>query len=211
MWCEDDDFVTITVWVDDMLLFATTIQLKHKAKADIESEWEVTNLGTPTKIVGIELTISPDAISISSSKYIDNILLKEGMARSNSVSTPLDHNITLKPNPEGNIGDRSNSFAKLLGELQYVANAMRPDITYAVNRLASYMANPSLQHQTAIKRILRYLSGTRDYRITYKVLPERPDFFRGYADAAYSNANDNRSTSGYVFLAGEGAIKWSSK
>ena len=211
MWRENDDFVTITVWVDDMLLFATTIELKLKAKADIESEWEVTDLGTPTKIVGIELTIAPDAISISSSKYIDNILLKENMARSNSVSTPLDHNVPIEPNPEGNIGDRSNSFARLLGELQYIANATRPDITYAVNRLASYTANPSLQHTTALKRILRYLSGTRDYRITYKALPERPNFFHGYADAAYANSDDNRSTSGYVFLAGDGAISWSSK
>ena len=94
------------------------------------------------------------------------------MAQSNSVSTPLDHNVPILPNPEGNIGDWSNAYAQLLGELQYVANATRPDITYAVNRLASYTANPSLQHQTALKRILRYLSGTSDYCITYKVLSE---------------------------------------
>ena len=80
IWRKNDDFVTITVWVDDMLLFATTIQLKNKAKADIESKWEVTDLGTLTKIVRIELTIAPDAISISSSKYIENILLRENMA-----------------------------------------------------------------------------------------------------------------------------------
>jgi hypothetical protein len=211
IWREDDDFITITVWVDDMLIFATTIQLKLKAKADIESEWEVTDLGTPTKIVGIELSISPDSISISSSKYIDNILLKEKMNRSNAVSTPLDPNIPIEPNPEGNIGDRSNSFARLLGELQYVANATRPDITYAVNRLASYTANPSLQHTTALKRILRYLSGTQDYKITYKALPAHPNFFHGYVDAAYANSDDNKSTTGYVFLAGEGAITWCSK
>ena len=102
-------------------------------------------------------------------------------------------------------------YVQLLGELQYVANAMCPDITYAVNRLASYTANPSLQHQTALKRILRYLSGTSDYCITYKALPEQSDFFHSYADTAYANADENRSTTGYVFLAGEGAITWSSK
>ena len=127
------------------------------------------------------------------------------------MSTPLDHNVPLELNPKGNAGDRSNSFACLLGELQYVANATRPDITYAVNRLASYTANPSLQHMTAIKRILRYLSGTRDYWITYKALPENPDLFHGYADAAYANSDNNRSTTSYVFLAGNGAITWSSK
>jgi hypothetical protein len=73
----DDDFVAITVWVDDMLLFSTTIELKMKAINDIESEWQITNLGTPTKIVGIELMITPDSIFISSSSYINSILQKE--------------------------------------------------------------------------------------------------------------------------------------
>ena len=194
-----------------MLLFTTTIQLKNKAKADIESKWEMTDLRILTKIVGIELTITNDAISISSNQYIKNILNKERMAQLNSVSTPLDHNVPIIPNPEGNIRDRSNAYIQLLGELQYVANAMCLDITYAVNRLASYTANPSLQHQTALKRILRYLSGTSDYCIIYKALPEQSDFFHGYANAAYANTDENRSTTGYVFLAGEGAITWSSK
>ena len=77
--------------------------------------------------------------------------------------------------------------------------------------MASYTANPSLQHHTALKRILQYLSGTRSYGITYKAVKDWPDFFHGYADAAYANADDYKSTSGYVFLAGEGAITWSSK
>jgi len=83
----------------------------------------------------------------------------------NAVSTPLDPNIMLMPNPEGNDGDRSNSFASLLGELQYIANATCPDIAYVVNRLASYTANPSLQHHTALKWILRYLAGTKTVMI----------------------------------------------
>ena len=179
IWHVGDDFMTITVWVDDMLMFVTTIDLQKKAKADVENEWEITDLGTPSKIVGIELTISPDSIFISSSKYINSILLREDLGRTNSVSMPLDPNITLVPNPEGSDGDRSNLFASLLGELQYIANTTHPDIAYAVNRLAAYTTNPSLQHHTTLKRILCYLSGTRTYGITYKVLPDCPDFFSG--------------------------------
>ena len=108
---------------------------------------------------------------------------------------------------------RSNSYARLLGELQFLANATRPDITYAVNRLAAYTVNPSLQHTSALKRILRYLSGTRDYGITYKNSPEAPssNLFYGYFNAAYANTEDHKSTSGYVFISGGGAITWCSK
>ena len=87
IWHMDDDFVIITVWVDDMLLFTTTIKFKEKAISDVSSEWEITDLGTPTKIVGIELAISPDHISISSTGYINAILARERMESCNAVST----------------------------------------------------------------------------------------------------------------------------
>ena len=123
----------ITVWVDDMLTFATTIVLRDKTKADIESKWEITDLGVLTKIVGIELMISPDKIFISLSKYIKLILLREGLGQSNLVSTPLDPNVALMPNPNGNASDRSNAFTSLLGKLQYIVITTHLDISYAVN------------------------------------------------------------------------------
>jgi len=188
-----------------------TIKLMNKMKSDIRAEWEVTDLGELSKIVGIEITMSKDSIAISQRQYIESILKKEGLERSNPVAMPLDPNAPLKPNPEGNEGNRSNSFTRLLGELQFIVNATRPYITYIVNRLASYTANPSLQHVGALKRILRYLSGMRTHGIVYKALPQEPNFFFGYADASYGNADDHRSISGYVFLAGNGAITWSSR
>jgi hypothetical protein len=98
---------------------------------------------------------------------------------------PLDPNSPLEPNLEGNVGSHSNSFTRLLGELQFIMNTMRPDIAYTVNRLASYTANPSLQHIEVLKHILRYLAGTKTYRIVYKALPKQPSFFFGYADTLY--------------------------
>jgi len=186
------------------------IRLMNKMKSDIRAEWEVTDLGELSKIVGIKITMSRDSIAILQSKYIKSILKKEGLEQANPVTMPLDPHTLLVPNPEGNVGDRSNSFARLLGELQFIANAMRPDIAYAVNRLASYTANLSLQHVGALKHILRYLSGTRNHGIVYCALPQQPSFFYGYVDASYGNTDNCRSISGYIFLAGNGAITWCS-
>ena len=138
------------------------------------------------------------------------------MINANPVGTPLDHNVQIEPNPDGNQGSCSNSYARLLGELQWVANVTRPDIAYAVNKLAAYTANPSLQHVGALKRILHYLARTKNLGITYSENPDRdqlstPSLFYGYADAAYANSDDLKSTSGYVFLASGGVITWRSK
>lgn len=77
------------------------------------------------------------------------------MQDANPVSTPLDPNVKLEPNPIEAHGDRSNAFAMLLGKLQYLATATRPDIAYAVNKLASYTANPSLMHYTINERPMK--------------------------------------------------------
>jgi hypothetical protein len=123
---------------------------------------------------------------ISQKIYIQSILEREGLSEINSVGTPLDSNMKLGPNPDENEGNRSNSFARLLGELQFLANSTRPDIAFAVNRLASYTANPSLQHFAAVKRVLRYLAGTKDQGITYRKASTFPNenSFHGFADAA---------------------------
>jgi hypothetical protein len=70
------------------------------------------------------------------------------MEDTNPVSTPLDLNHKLVPNSEQQEPNRSNA--------------------YAVNRLAAYTANPSLEHYGAAKRLLRYIKGTKNYGITYR-------------------------------------------
>jgi Reverse transcriptase (RNA-dependent DNA polymerase) len=211
----NDELVIITVWVDDLLIFGTSNKIIEQTKSDLRTQWEVTDLGEPTKIVGIEITRTENCIKISQRMYVEAILKREGLSNVNSVATLMDINIKLEPNPEENEGNRSNSFAKLLGELQFLANGTRPDIAFTVNRLAAYTANPSIQHHTALKRILRYLAGTRNLGIVYSNNPyiqrESLNIFYGFADAAFANHNDHRSTSGYVFLAAGGAITWKSK
>ena len=184
----------ITVWVDDLLLFASPDELMKQTKLDLHSKWEVTDLGKPTKIIGIEITQTDDSITISQKAYVESILQCEGLNEMSRSTTPMYPHIKLEPNPDGNEGNRSNSFARLLGELQFLANSTRPNIAFAMNRLAAYTTNPSLQHVTALKQILRYLAGTKNLGITYSKTSINPNnnsnFFYGFADAAFANHDD---------------------
>lgn len=187
----------------------------QRMKNDLQSRWDVTDLGEPSKIVGIEITVTENSVSLTQEKYIESVLKKQKMENANPVSTPMDPKIILEPNPDGVEGDRSNSYARVIGELIFLANATRPDIAYVVSRLAVYTANPSLQHTTALKHLLRYLKGTKNYGITYSNESNTPtsneNLFMGYSDAAYANADGYKSTSGFVFISGGGAITWRSK
>jgi len=201
----------ITVWVNNLLLFASSDKAMTAMEDNVKSEWQMTELGEPFKIVGIEIAINERSVTISQKKYIENILEKEGLKRANPIGMPLNPNTPLEPNPDRNEGNRSNSYARLLGELQFLANATRPDITFTINRLASYTANLSIQHISTLKCILRYLAGTKTYRIRYTADPSQSNLFHGYVDTAYGNLDECRSTTGYVFIAGSGAITWQSK
>jgi len=61
----NQDFEIITIWVDDLLLFATTDIGVQRMKREITSKWRVTDLGEPSKIIGIETMCSDDSIAIS--------------------------------------------------------------------------------------------------------------------------------------------------
>ena len=61
---DNKDVAIITVWVDDLLLFASSDKLIEQTKSDLRTEWEITDLGEPTKIIGIEITQTNDSITI---------------------------------------------------------------------------------------------------------------------------------------------------
>jgi hypothetical protein len=154
------------VWVDNLLLFTSTDRMMIKLKEQLNPMFELTNLSESSKIIGIKISQSADSITIAQIKYVESILHKHGMDHANPV-TLLNPNAKLEPNKKNREPNCSNNYASLIGSLQYLATAMHPDIAYAINRLAAYTTNPSLKHYTAAKCILRYLKGTKNYRITY--------------------------------------------
>ena len=173
----------------------------------------MTDLGELAKIVDIEIKRNNNSITITQEKYIDTILKREGMDNTNPVSMPMDLNIKIQSNPDGSKGSRSNYYAKLLGELQFLTNFTRLDIAYTINKLAAYTENLSLQHVGALKQLLRYLKAMKNLGIIYSAtsqneLQESNNLFHGYADAVYANMDDYKSVSGYFFIVGGGAITW---
>jgi hypothetical protein len=91
----------------------------------------------------------------------------------------------------------------------YVMVSRRLDISHAVGVVGRYMENPGKEHWAAVKWVLWYLRGTRDYCITYNGGCE---LVCGYVDYDFVGDLDKmRSTSGYVFTLAGGAISWMSK
>ena len=55
----------------------------------------------------------------------------------------------------------------MIGSLMYAMTATRPDIAYAIGVLSRYNHDPSNERMVALKRVFRYLNGTKDWRLRF--------------------------------------------
>lgn len=95
-------------------------------------------------------------------------------------------------------------FKQIVESLMYLT-ATRPNLMFIVSLISRYMGKPTELHFQAVKRVLRYLNGTTDFGIFYKKGGSKS--LVGYTDSDYAgDVEDQKSTSGYVFMLGSGAV-----
>ena len=91
----------------------------------------------------------------------------------------------------------------------YAMHCTRPDIAFSVCKLSRYTQRPSVDHWKAIGRVLGYLKRTKDLSLIYNNFLS---VLEGQSYASWiTSGGDNKSTSGWVFTFGGGAIAWASK
>jgi hypothetical protein len=93
----------------------------------------------------------------------------------------------------------------------------RPDIAFAVARLTQYIIKLNSQCWAALKRLIRYLKGTRTKGIIYGAQPnlaitdDDACHIKGYTNSDWAgDISTCKSTSGYLFLGSKGLIAWES-
>ena len=83
----------------------------------------------------------------------------------------------------------------------------RPDIAYAITKLAQFTANPSQEHLNSAKYICCYLVGTKDYYIVYD--GKMAKGLAAYTDSDWaSDPITRRSVTSYFFKLAGGPITW---
>ena len=126
------------------------------------------------------------------------------------VSTPADLKVKLQKEDGFSRPVDATSYQSMVGSLLYAAIATRPDIAQAVGVVSKFCANPTQNHLTAAKRILRYLKATAYLGLSYKKCADGN--LIGYSDADWvGDIDDCHSTSGNVFSFACGAVSWLSK
>lgn len=211
----NSDLTIVVVHVDDCTIAASALSLVMDLKARLREHVEITDLGELHWLLGIEVKREKEkrTISLSQRSYIESIIRRFGFEDSKPISTPMDPNTKISTAQSPSTGPqyatmRNIPYREAVGALMYAMLGTRPDISFAVTTVSKFSSNPGMAHWEAVKRIYRYLLGTKELWLSYGGVAKE---LVGYADADGSMSEDRRATSGYAFLVDGGAVSWSTK
>ncbi|GKC22580.1 receptor-like protein kinase HSL1 [Tanacetum coccineum] len=154
------DTAYLLLYVDDIVLTASSEILMQEIIRSLHQEFAMIDLGPLNYFLGISVTRDSSGLFLSQKKYVIEILERAHMVNCNPSRTPVDTESKL--GGDGNLVSDLTLYQSLAGSLQYLTFT-RHDISYAVQQVCLYMHDPWEPHFAALKRILRYISGTLAY------------------------------------------------
>lgn len=144
---------------------------------------------------------------MSQASYIAKIIEAAGLCDAKPSKYPLDPGY-YKIEDDKLLPD-NNEYRKLIGMLLYVTTHSRPDISASVAILAQKTSTPTKTDLNEVKRVIRYLSGTRDLKLMLSNdLCDQE--LMSFSDANWAEDKTTRkSNSGYICKINGGTVSWS--
>ena len=157
----------LATWVDDVIVVSNDPNVDELLTSLKKQNFDIQTFENLDWYLGLNIQHDREngILRISQSAYIDTLLEKFNMTKCNTCDTPMVVDPPTKTDcPEFPM---DKPYRQLLGALAHIARFSRPDILFAVFYLARYQQNPGEAHWKALKRILRYLKGTKDLALTH--------------------------------------------
>ncbi|KAK1694010.1 hypothetical protein QYE76_010707 [Lolium multiflorum] len=206
----DNDMAYLLLYVDDIILMASTAGLLRQLTDSLRTEFTLKDLGPLHYFLGIEVVRRADGFFLHQRKYAHELLERAGMLNCNPAPTPVDTKAKLSAS-DGSLASDAPFYRSIIGALQYLTLA-RPELQYAVQQVCLHMHAPRDAHWATVKRILRYICGTMGYGLSLHASPSTSTDLVAYSDADWAGCPyTGRSTSGYYVYLGSSLVSWSSK
>jgi hypothetical protein len=205
-----NDYLLVLFYVDDILVLN---QSKDREKRDqflaaLHQRCKLRTLPVANWFLGIRIVRDRQRrlLWLCQDAYIDKIATKFNIdTYGRAPSTPLSGTDQLEPSDNQATSQEILAYQQRIGSINFAATMTRPDIAKVCSVLAQFLHNPSETHRRAADRVIAYLLFTKTQAIQYGI-DGNPEC---YADAAFADNSDRRSSSGYLFKLYGGPICWS--
>lgn len=206
LYFNNEKSLLLVIYVDDGLVVSRDKKLLDDLIDYLKKNFELKVMEKVESYLGFQVIRDENRkwLKLQQAHYADKILEKFNMVDCKPASTPEEVGAVNLANSPRLAPDAP--FKELVGSLLYLVTCTRPDIAHAVS-VASRTAEPTEAHWNALKRVLRYIKGTREVGIHFRW--EKVPQLIGYSDADYANdVETRRSTTGYCIMYGAGPIAW---
>ena len=205
-----EGFVLVVVYVDDALFCGKNKSLVRKMKAKFMERWECRDLGESSEFLRMRIRREGMKVKLDQVPYLDKLIITCGMQNAKSAPTPLPAGFIPKPSEEESTPALRSRYQTVIGSLLYIMLGTRPDIAFAVTKLAQYAANPSQDHLNKALYICRYLIGSRDYALVYD--GQKGLGLTACTDSDWaSDPHSRRSQTGFFLKLAGGIFSWTSR
>jgi hypothetical protein len=169
--------IIIATHVDDLLIFAKSKQIIDSLFKELSSisTLEIKNLGEVKEFLGVEIyrNRATRSLYLTQEKYISRLLARFNKEGVKPREAPLAPNTKLESNKEEASLRDIRRYQQEIGSLIYITTFTRPDIAYAINSLARYMSNPSIDHFNSLNYLWGYIKHTKDLALSYNLNPSK--------------------------------------
>jgi hypothetical protein len=205
-----DVTIFLLVYVDNIIIASSSQEAVSALLQDLRAEFVLKDLGPLHYFLSIEVKTINGGLHLSQSKYASDFLKRAGMMNCKPVMTPLPISEKLSVHSGQPLDVKEyTKYRSIVGALQYLT-LTRPDLAYPVNKVCQFLHSPTIEHMTAVKRILRYLKHTLD--IGLKFTKSSSMLVSAFSDSYWAgDGDDRRSTRGFAVYLGRNLVSWSTR
>ena len=211
IFVNDDLGIYLLLYVDNVLIAAPSQADIDRITGQLGRFFELKKMGPVRQVLGIEIIRDRPRrlIYLRQKTYIEKILAKFAGLDLKPKDTPWPPSIPIPLTWEV-MESETKSYRQQVGCVNWLASYTRPDIAFAVGKLAKGSSGPGKHHIRAMKHLLRYLAGTSFVALQLGGTEHKA--LTAFADAAYADEIGSRySTAGHIVFLDKSPIAWQSK
>ena len=149
----DDDFITLLLHVNDMLIIGHDSSKIDRLKIELTKSFAMKDLGSAKHILGMKIYHDKKNMKLwlFQESYIEKVLERFNMSKAKAVCSPLAGHLMLSskqcPISEKDMKEmRKVPYASVIGSLMYVMVCTRLDIGHAVGVVSLFLTNHGKEH-----------------------------------------------------------------
>jgi hypothetical protein len=217
----DGTKIIATIYVDDILIACNNVNMIKSIKLSLAETYKMKDMGEMDWYLGMRCKRdkTTGSITLDQTKYIEDVLSKfdkwSGSRRNRYI--PMESSIVLQKwtqeydnslKPEDADLIQRFPYRQIIGSLLYISIWTRPDISFAIGKLAKFNTHPTIQAIHATQWLMQYLSCTKQIGLTFIAGDMR---ISTYVDSSFGDVvTDKRSTAGQITFLGKSPIQWDS-